>query len=134
MYYMVYLIIEIYIRRKASFKIKKMAHNSLSVIDASVDKKIAQMQDFDISEDGKRLNNLKTARRNDITSIVNITELIDNRKIEIDDLSNDIEVFSNYVNNIRKHKCNIKKILKVDRSGRNRADHGLEDKVNCFWS
>ena len=110
-----------------------IAHNSLSLIDAAVDKKIAQRQDFDIFEDGKRLNNLKTARRNDITSIVDITELIDNRKIEIDDLSNEITVFSSYVNNIRKHKCNIKTILKDGRSGRNRADHGLEDKVNYFW-
>ena len=50
-----------------------IAHNSLSVIDASIDEKIALRQDFDISEDGKRLTNLKTARRNDTTSIVNIT-------------------------------------------------------------
>ena len=49
------------------------------VIDTSTDEKIALGQDFDISENGKRLTNLKTARRNDTTSIVNMTESIDNR-------------------------------------------------------
>ena len=109
-----------------------IARNSLPVIDASIDEKIALRQDFDISEDGKRLTNLKTTRRNDTTSIVTITELIDNREIEIDDLSKKREVFSNDVNKIRKHKCNLKTILKDGRSDRNRADHGLEDKVNSL--
>ena len=49
-----------------------IARNSLSVIDTSNDEKIAIRQDFDISEDGKRLTNLKITRRNDTTSIVNI--------------------------------------------------------------
>ena len=101
-----------------------IARNSLTVIDASNDEKIALRQDFDISEDGKRLTNLKTTRRNDTTSIVTITELIDNREIEIDDLSNKREVFINDANKIRKYKCNIKLILKDGRSDRNRANHG----------
>ena len=46
-----------------------ITRNSLSVIDASIDEKIALRQDFDISEDGKRLTYLKTARINDTTSI-----------------------------------------------------------------
>ena len=78
------------------------------------------------------MTNLKTARRSDTTSIVDISELIDNREIEIDDLSKKIEVFSNDVNKIRKHKCNLKIILKDGRSDRNRADHGLKDKVNTL--
>ena len=45
---------------------------------------------------------LKTSRRNDTSSIFNITELIDNSEIEIEDLSNKREVFSNDVNKIRK--------------------------------
>ena len=59
-------------------------------------------------------------------------KLIDNREIEIDDLSTKREVFSNDVNKIRKHKYKLKTILKVGRSDRNRADHGLEDKVNSL--
>ena len=59
-------------------------------------------------------------------------KLIDNREIEIDDLSNKREVFSNDVNKIRKYKCNLKIILKDGRSDRNRTDHDLEDKVNTL--
>ena len=40
------------------------------------------------------------------------------------------EVFSNGFNKIRKHKYNLKTILKDGRYDRNKADHGLEDKVN----
>ena len=104
----------------------------MSAIDASIDEKIALRQDFDISEDGKRLSNLKTERKNDTISIVNITESIDSREIEIDNLRKKREVFSNDVNKFRKHNCNLKTILKSGRSGRNRADHGLEDKVNSL--
>ena len=75
---------------------------------------------------------LKTARKNYTTSIVNITKLIDNIEIESDKLSKKREIFSNDVNKIRKYKCNLKKILKDGRSDRNRADHGLEDKVNSL--
>ena len=34
--------------------------------------------------------------------------------------------------NLEKYNCNLKTILKSSRSGRNRADHGLEDKVNSL--
>ena len=74
------------------------------------------------------MTSLNTARRNDTTSIANITESIDNREIEIVDFSKKREVFSNYINKIRKQKCNLKTILKDGRSDRNRANHGLEDK------
>ena len=104
----------------------------MSVIDASIDENIALRQDFDISEDGKRLSNLKNVRKNDTISIVNITESVDSREIKIDDLSKKREVFSNDVNKFRKHNCNLKTILKSGHSGRNRADHGLEDKVNSL--
>ena len=63
----------------------------MSVSDASICEKIKY---------GKRLTNLKTTRRNDTTLIVNKTELIDNREIEIDDLSKKKEVFSNDVNKL----------------------------------
>ena len=106
--------------------------NSLSVIDASINKNMLLRQDFDLSEDGKRLTSLKTTRRNDITLIGNITESIDNIEFEIDELSKKREVFSNDVNKIRKHKCNLKTMLKDGRSDRNRADIGLENKVNSL--
>ena len=109
-----------------------IARNSLSVINTSIDKKITLRQDFDISEDGKILTYLKSTRINDSTSIINITELIDNREIEIDDLSKKREVFSNNVNKIRKYKCNLKTILTDGRSDQNGADHGLKDKVNSL--
>ena len=72
-----------YIEKLSSKEI--IARNLLSVIDASIDEKITLRQDFDISDNGKRLTYLKTARRNDTTSIFNIAEIIDNRIIEIDD-------------------------------------------------
>ena len=72
----------------------------MSVTDASICEKIALRQESDISEDGKRLTNLKTTRRNDTTLIVNKIELIDNREIEIDDLSKKKELFSNDVNKL----------------------------------
>ena len=86
-----------------------------------------------MSKDNKRLTNLKTAKRNDTTSILNITESIDNREIKIDDLSKKIKAFSNDVNKSRKYKCNLKTILKDGRSDRNRADRGLEDIVNSLF-
>ena len=85
-----------------------IARSSLSVIDSSIGEEIALRQKFDIYDAGKRLTNLKTARRNDTTSIVNITESIDNREMEIDDLSQKRELFSNDVSKIGKHKCNLK--------------------------
>ena len=52
-----------------------IARNSLSVIDASIDEKITLRQDFETSEDGKRLTYFKTIRRNDTTSIVILAQL-----------------------------------------------------------
>ena len=104
----------------------------MSVIDASINKNVLLRQEFDLSEDGKRLTSLKTTRRNDITLIGNIIESIDNIEFEIDELSKKKEVFSNDVNKIRKHKCNLKTMLKDGRSDRNRADIGLENKVNSL--
>ena len=58
---------------KMSSTKEQVARSSLSVIDASINEKIILRQDFDISEDGKRLNNLKKLRRNDSTLIINAT-------------------------------------------------------------
>ena len=46
---------------------------SLSVVDASINENIILRQHFDISEDGKRLNSLKTWRRSYFTLIINET-------------------------------------------------------------
>ena len=50
-----------------------ISRNYLSVIDASINKKIILRQNFDISEDGKKLIDLKNARRNDTILIINAT-------------------------------------------------------------
>ena len=52
--------------------------------------------------------------------------------MEIDELNRKRDIFSNRVNRIRKHKDNLKLILKDWRSNRNRADRGLEDKINIL--
>ena len=56
-------------------------------IGASIKEKILLSQDFYISNDGSRLNSLKNSRRSDSTLIINITESIINKEIEIDDLA-----------------------------------------------
>ena len=78
------------------------------------------------------LTSLKSTRRIDTILIINATESTNNREIEIDELSRERDIFSNDVNRIRKHENNIKLILKDTRSNRNRAGHGLEDKVNLL--
>ena len=50
-----------------------MIRNALSLIDASINKNVILRQNFDISEDGKILNNLKNLRRNEPTLISNAT-------------------------------------------------------------
>ena len=50
-----------------------MIRNALSLIDASINKDVILRQNFDISEDGKILNNLKNSRRNEPTLISNAT-------------------------------------------------------------
>ena len=52
--------------------------------------------------------------------------------MEIDELNRKRDIFSNDVNRIRKHKNNLKLILKDGRSNRNRADCGLEAKINTL--
>ena len=61
--------------------------NFLSVIDASINENIILREYFDISEDGKRSNSLKYSRRNSSTLIINATESINDREIEIDEFS-----------------------------------------------
>ena len=56
-------------------------------VGASIKEKILLSQDFYISNDGSRLNSLKNSRRSDSTLIINITESIINKEIEIDDLA-----------------------------------------------
>ena len=102
-----------------------IARNSLSVIDASINENIILRHNFDKSEDGKKLTSLKNTRRNDTTLIINSTESTNNREMEIDEVSKKSDIFSNDVNRMRKHKNNLKLILKDGRSNRNRADCGL---------
>ena len=64
--------------------------------------------------------------------IINVTESINDREIEIDELSRKKVVFSNDVNRIRKHKNNLKQILKEYRCNRNKTARGLEDKINTL--
>ena len=52
--------------------------------------------------------------------------------MEIDELSRKRYIFSNDVNRVRKHKNNLKLILQDGRSNRNRANRGLEDKINTL--
>ena len=89
-----------------------MTSNSLSVIDTSINKKLILRQDFNISEDGKRWNSLKDPRRKFSTLIINTTELINDRKIEIDELRSKRDMCINDVNRIRKHDTILKSILK----------------------
>ena len=66
-----------------------------------------------MSEEGKRLNNLKISRRNDSTLIINVTESINEREIEIDNLSRKRDIFSNDVNRIRKQNNYLKSIFEI---------------------
>ena len=68
------------------------------MIDSSIDEKINYINKFDISDEGKELSTLKNNRRNDRTSIVNISDDIINRDFRIEELSNKREILSNEVN------------------------------------
>ena len=78
-------------------------------------------------DDGKRLNSSKNSRENDTTSIINPTYEINDRKIEIYDLTKNIHMFS-----IRKYKNNLRVILRKYRCDRNKVDCGLEDNINML--
>ena len=52
---------------------EQVASVSLSLINTSINLRIILRQDFDISEDEKRLNNHKNSTRNDSTLIINET-------------------------------------------------------------
>ena len=54
------------------------------------------------------------------------------KKIEIDDLTRKIDIYSNDINRIRNHKNYLKSILKVYRCNRNKTDRELEDKINTL--
>ena len=89
---------------------EQVVRNYLSVIDASINENIILRQDFDLSENNKRLNSLKNSRKNDCTLIINATGWTNDRKVEIDELSRKRDIFSNDANRIRKHKNNLKSI------------------------
>ena len=65
------------------------------MIDSSIDEKIYYRDEFDISDEGKELRTLKNNRRNDRTSIINISDDIVNRDFRIEELSNRREILSN---------------------------------------
>ena len=50
----------------------------------------------------------------------------------MDELSRKRDIFNNDVNRIRKHKNNLKLILKECRCNRNKTDRGLEVKINTL--
>ena len=52
---------------------EQVARDSLSLIDTSINKRLILRQEFDISEEGKRLTSLKNTRRNYTTLIINAT-------------------------------------------------------------
>ena len=99
------------------------------MIDSSIDKMFNLRDEFDISDEGKELSTLKNNRRNDRTSIINISDDIINRDFRIEELSNKSEIFSNDVSKIKRYKYKLKEILKEGRRQRNRAEFGLEEKI-----
>ena len=103
------------------------------LIDSSINNQINLREEFDISDEGKELNNLKNVRRNDQTTITNMTDEILNRDFRIDELNKKRELFSNDVSKIKRYKFKLREILKDTRRFRNRVEFGLEDKyVHCF--
>ena len=60
----------------------------------------------------KILNSLKNSRRNNSTLIINATESINDRKIDLDECSRKIYMLNNDVNRIRKNKNNLISTLK----------------------
>ena len=91
---------------------KQRVCNSLSVIYSSIKENYILRQGLDVSENGKRLNILKTSRRNNYTLIISAIESINDREIEIYDLTRKRDLYSNDVNRIRQHKNHLKLILK----------------------
>ena len=80
----------------------------------------------------KKSNSLKYSRRSSSTLIINATESINDREIEIDEFSRKRDIFSNDINIIRKYKNNLKLMLKECRYNRNKTDSGLEDNINTL--
>ena len=91
---------------------KQRVCNSLSVIYSSIKENYILRQGLDVSENGKRLNILKTSRRNNYTLIISAIESINDREVEIYDLTRKRDLYSNDVNRIRQHKNHLKLILK----------------------
>ena len=105
------------------------AHNSLLLIDSSINEKINLREEFDVSDEGKKLNSFKNIRRIDQTSITDMLDKCLNRDLRIDELNKKREVFSNDVSKIKRYKFKLKGLLKDGRKFRDRADFGLEDKI-----
>ena len=99
------------------------------LIDSAIDGKINLRDEFDVSDEGKERNRLKSIRRNDRIPITHISEDILNRDFRIEELSNKREIFSNNVSKIKRYKYNLKEILKDWRRIRNRAEFGSEERI-----
>ena len=80
------------------------ARNFLLMIDSSIDENIKHRKEFDISDEAKELSTLKNNRRNDRTSIINISDDIINRDFRIEELSNKREILSNNVYKTKRYK------------------------------
>ena len=91
---------------------KNKARNSLLLIDSSINEKINLRDEFDVSDDRKELHSPKNIRRNDQTSITNMTNVILNSNYRIDELNKKRVVFSNDVSKIKRYKFKLKEILK----------------------
>ena len=78
------------------------------MIDSSINKKINLREEFDVSDEGKKLNSLKNIRKKDQTSIINMTDEILKRNFRIDELNKKREVFSNDVYKMKRYKFTLK--------------------------
>ena len=95
------------------------------MIDTSTKELFLLRQDFNISDNGKRLHSLKHPRRKYSTFIINTTYEINDRETKIDDLLKKRDMISNDVNMIRKYKNSSRSIMKDHRYNHNKTDHQL---------
>ena len=99
------------------------------LIDSSINDKIHFREEFDVSDEVKKLNNLENIRRNDQTSITNMTDEILNRDYRIDELNKKKKGFNNDVSKVKRYKFKLKEILKDGGRANNRAEFSIEDKL-----
>ena len=92
-----------------------MTRSSALAIDSFIDKKAKLREEFDISEEGKELHSIKSIKRRNMTQITTMIDENINRIFKINELNNKRGRFSNDVYNIKRHKYELKGILKEGR-------------------